>query len=231
VTRRPHSDTIDCTPEEYHAAKHPVFGNANPQIMNFPFWRAMVACGQSAYQARVHFEQGRLDDGAVWCFQRFGMSFTVLPDGRVIEIAGEHEDHYDPDFCIYNGVVVHHGDGTFDIYGYPRDVFPPTDFHTATLVGDFIYIIGSLGYHGERRYGTTPVYRLDVTNLAIESVATIGESPGWISRHKARLVGSGIQVVGGKVCTLVDGQERYQDNPDAFVLDLPSRTWSRKNCR
>jgi ankyrin repeat protein len=119
VTRRPRTDSITCTPEDYRAAKHRVFGNANPQLMNFPFWRAMVACGQTAYHARAHFDQGRLDDGAVWCFDRFGKSFTELADGRVVEIAGEHEDHYDPDFCIYNDVIVHHGDGNFEIYGYP----------------------------------------------------------------------------------------------------------------
>ena len=35
-----------------------------------------------------------------------GRSTVWLPDGRVVLIAGEHEDSYDPDFCIYNDVVV-----------------------------------------------------------------------------------------------------------------------------
>jgi ankyrin repeat protein len=227
ITRRPRTELITCTPEEYHAAKHRIFGNANPQVMNFPFWRAMVTSGQSAYHARAHFDQGRLDDEAVWCFDRFGKSFTVLPDGRVIEIAGEHEDHYDPDFCIYNDVIVHHGDGGFDIYGYPRDVFPPTDFHTATLVGDFIYIVGNLGYLGERRPGATQVYRLNVDTLAIEPVETRGESPGWIGNHRAKLVGNGIEVTGGKVCGLADREETYEDNHGKYVLDLGSMTWSK----
>jgi len=25
-----------------------------------------------------------------------------LPDGRLVSVGGEHEDYYDPDFCIYN---------------------------------------------------------------------------------------------------------------------------------
>jgi hypothetical protein len=220
-------ETPSCTLDEYQAAKHRVFGRSNPERMNFPFWKAMVASGRTAYQARKHFDQERLDDAAVWCFGRFGTSLTELPDGRWIEIAGEHEDSYDPDFCIYNDVIVHHGDGTFDIYGYPEAVFPPTDFHTATLVGHFIYIIGSLGYWGKRGYGTTPVYRLDIHSLAIEAVATAGEPPGWISRHTAKLVGGGIEVAGGKVCALVGGRECYEDNPDTFVLDLQTWTWSR----
>jgi hypothetical protein len=227
LTHRPRTDSINCTPEEYHAAKHRVFGTSNPQLMNFPFWRAMVTCGQSAYQARAHFDQTSVNDEAVWCFERFGKSFTVLPEGRVIEIAGEHEDYYDQDFCIYNDVIVHHGDGTFDIYGYPKDIFPPTDFHTTTLVGNFIYIVGNLGYLGERRHGATQVFRLDIETLAIVPVETAGDSPGWISRHKAKLVGNSIELSGGKVCTLVGGSEGYEDNDRRYALNLDSMTWSK----
>jgi len=34
------------------------------------------------------------------------------------------------------------------IYGYPKGVFPPTDFHTVTLVGHKIIVIGCLGNVG-----------------------------------------------------------------------------------
>jgi hypothetical protein len=59
---------------------------------------------------------------------------------------GEHEDHYDPDFFIHNDVVVRTPDGEVAIYGYPTEVFLPTDFHTATLLPASIVLIGSLGY-------------------------------------------------------------------------------------
>ena len=98
----------------------------------------------------------------IWCYRRFGKSINRLPDGRFIEIAGEHEDFYDLNFCIYNDVIVHNGKGQCEIYTYPSDVFPPTDFHSATLVGDFIYIIGNLGYKPKRRPGFTPVYSLNI---------------------------------------------------------------------
>ena len=98
-----------------------------------------------------------------WCARRFGQSLTLLPDGRAIQIGGEHEDFYDSDFCIYNDEFVHHPDDRIDIFCYPEEVFPPTDFHTATLIGDSIYIIGGLGYQGQRQFGETPVYRLDTT--------------------------------------------------------------------
>jgi ankyrin repeat protein len=227
LTGVPNDGSIDCSPADYHAAKHRTFGMTNPEGMNFPFWRAMVRGGSCAYFARKKFEQGEFDGEAVWCFQRFGKSLTELPDGRVVEVAGEHEDFYDPDFCIYNDVIVHHGDGTFNIFGYPQDVFPPTDFHTATLVGCSIYVIGNLGYKGTRQFGTTPVLRLDTDTWAIESLETTGDAPGWISRHKAKLVGDRIEVVGGKVSRFTDGEERYEDNTDRYALNLVTKNWSR----
>ena len=70
----------------------------------------------------------------VWSFDRFGQSMNILPDGRVF-IAGEHEDDYDWDFRIYNDVVVAAPNGDIEhIFGYPPEIFPPTDFHAAVFV-------------------------------------------------------------------------------------------------
>lgn len=100
----------------YRAAKHRRFGTSNPELAKEPFWQAMTRWGEAAYHARKTFDDtGVAGDPAVWCYVRFGMSITALPDGRFIEIAGEHEDAYDPDFCIYNDVFVHKGGGDFDI--------------------------------------------------------------------------------------------------------------------
>ena len=155
-------------------------------------------------------------------------SINELPDGRIIEIAGEHEDSYDPEFCIYNDVTVHHADGSFDIYGYPKEIFPPTDCHTATLVGRYIYLIGSIGYRGERRYGDTPVYRLDIESFEIEELKTSGEKPGWIHGHKATLSGeSDIRIVGGRVCVLGEGKEQTSDNRCEYSLNLGSLQWRK----
>ena len=218
--------SISCSLEEYQAAKHRIFGQSNPQKMNFPFWKAMVTGGARAYQARVHFKQERLGGAAVWCYERFGKSINELPDGRIIEIGGEHEDYYDEDFCIYNDVIVHHGDGSFDIYGYPEDLFPPTDFHTATLVDQSIYIIGRLGYKGQRHFGTTPVYRLDVKTLAIDRLETSGNLPGWIYRHHARLVANQIEVKGGQISSVRGQEELDEDKRYTYVLDLATLVWS-----
>jgi hypothetical protein len=202
------------------------FGNANPQRMGVPFWEAMIRSGVSAYHAAKRF--GRAVGEPVWCADRFGQSLTLLPDGRAVRIGGEHEDYYDPDFCIYNDVFVHNGEAAVTIYGYPESVFPPTDFHTATLIGDDIYVIGSLGYHGTRRFGQTPVYRLSLLTFRIKPVEARGEPPGWIYRHRACVIGPRqIRIWGGIVVTSDGGVESHMPNPDVFVLDLDRMEWSR----
>lgn len=166
--------------------------------------------------------------GAVWSSDRFGRSCTRLPDGRVIWIAGEHEDSYDPDFYIYNDVIVIHPDLSIDIYGYPRAIFPPTDFHTATLVGDQIYIIGCLGYHGTRQPGITPVYRLDCQTYQIEPVATQGDNPGWIYKHQAEYSAEkhAIKITQGEIFLNWEGKQQFKQNRKTYWLDLATGEWS-----
>mmetsp|Transcript_31216 Transcript_31216/g.28392 ORF Transcript_31216/g.28392 Transcript_31216/m.28392 type:complete len:84 (+) Transcript_31216:264-515(+) len=83
------------------------------------------------------------------------MTELELEDGKKLYISGEHEDSYDPDFLIYNDVIIQDKEGNITIYGYPKDVFPPTDFHTATRIGDDVYIIGNMGYMQERKFNET----------------------------------------------------------------------------
>jgi ankyrin repeat protein len=217
--------------EQFHRARTRRFGAANPEPMREPFWEAMVRAGISGYRAAV-----ALDPGAphavspVWCAHRFGQSITSLADGRVVQIGGEHEDHYDPDFCIYNDVFVHGPDGSLAIYGYPEAVFPPTDFHTATLLGGSIYVIGCLGYQGARRPGHTPVYRLDLATFRMERVDVRGEAPGWIHGHRAQAARiSSIRVSGGTVGTGPADREPHVENTRTFLLDLVRREWRRED--
>jgi ankyrin repeat protein len=223
----PGENELDVSRDDYEAARHRQFGRTNPEKMNSPFWCAMVRAGTNAYRARAIFDDMNFRGEAVWCYQRYGKSINVLTDGRIIEIAGEHEDSYDPDFCIYNDVFVHHGHGRFDIYGYPKEIFPPTDFHTATQVGTFLYIIGSLGYRGQRRFGETPVYRLDLKTLKIERVETHGDNPGWIHRHKAAARGDEIWIRDGKICVFENEKEEVRENAAEYVLNVRSREWRK----
>jgi hypothetical protein len=242
--------------EMYHAQKNQRFGTTNPEVMNLSFWQFMIRTGWNAYRARKQYdsvyrqhqtlmERKAADEevseeeetscynyGApIWSFERFGTSHTRLPNGRTLLIAGEHEDYYDVDFCIYNDVIVIDREMRITIYGYPKEVFPPTDFHTATLAGESkVYIIGSVGYMGEREVGVTPVYSLDTQTMQIEAVATNGKSPGWISNHKAEYdtATNAIKISGGEIFTGKRGEKSFKENPYNYWLDLTTLTWSRK---
>lgn len=206
----------------------PRHGTRNPDRMDLAFWVEMVRSGESAWTARERHDPKETlgspyELAPVWCFHRFGSTRTRLPDGSVVCVAGEHEDSYDPDFCIYNDVVVFRPDGAIEICGYPADLFPPTDFHTATLVGEVIWLIGSLGYwHVEADRGRTQVFKLDTRTFRIERVTTRGDDAGWLSSHRAALTGGQrIRVWGGK---RREGEELVP-NTGAFELDLATRRW------
>jgi hypothetical protein len=172
------------TREIFDLQRRPRFGSANPERMQLAFWEWMIRGDEPApsqdagsladlgsvvrkgaiksgywpYRARELFQvPSGWEGGPIWTFDRMGRSATELPDGRVVCIGGEHEDYYDPDFCIYNDVVVFGANDSIEIYGYPKEIFPPTDFHTATVDANRIVIVGCLGYKKARRPSHTPV--------------------------------------------------------------------------
>jgi hypothetical protein len=209
--------------------RSPRFGASNPELMTNPVWDWLVRSRLNAYQANQRFNgPSAIDAGPGWCFDRFGQSKTQLVDGRVVFISGEHEDYYDADFFIYNDVVVCHPTGRVEIYGYPREVFPATDFHSATLVGTQIVIIGNLGYPEARKADVTQVLTLDLATFGITRVQTCGASPGWIHRHTAILSEDKtfILLQGGE---LDRGEEDRSlvENIDDWRLHLGDWSWER----
>lgn len=218
----PDISLLTAAPEHYARAKHPRQGKANPEEVSEEFWLAMIRSGVSAYQAKTHYED---KSSPIWCAQRFGQSLTSLPDGRIVLIGGEHEDSYMSDFHIYNDVFVFEPGGKARVFLYPEGVFPPTDGHSATLVGDSIYIIGNVGYQGARAAGETPVYRLNTKTMSIAEVTTSGAGPGWLGRHRARLLGSRIELAGGDIFVGGSGESSFKKNDEVFLLDLTDMSW------
>ena len=212
------------TRDEFLRWRSPVRGNQNPQRMDNPLWKWCVQNRGSAYAVNQHFDgPDSSASGPCWCFDRMGQAHVELPDGRVVYVAGEHEDHYDPDFYIYNDVVIVEGDD-IQILGYPETDFPPTDFHSATLAGSDIILIGNLAYPGDRVPNKTQVLSLGVDTWQITPVETLGAMPGWIHGHTSELTdhGNAIVVTGGKVCG-----ERLLENFDDYHLCLKTLTWTK----
>ena len=213
------------TPDEFKKWRNPRRGKHNPERMDNRFWAWCVRSKKSAYSANQSLAgPDSLSAGPCWSFDRFGQSSTQLPDGRVVHIAGEHEDYYDPDFYIYNDVVVEHNNGELEFYGYPIERFPPTDFHSATLLGSQILLIGNLGYEADRRPRETQVLQLDLTNWEVSKVTTQGDNPGWIHKQRVRISRdhSRLLLTGG----LVEGKTLLE-NLDDWELSLDTWQWRK----
>jgi hypothetical protein len=247
---------MNVTRELFDQQRQPRFGKGNPERMHVAFWEWMIR-GDAAlpadrvgklaeiglimrdgklksaygpYRARDFFRiPMNREDGPIWTFDRMGATKNQLPDGRAVFIGGEHEDFYDPDFCIYNDVIVFGFDQEIAIYGYPKETFPPTDFHTATLVGNRIVIVGGLGYKNERVFGHTPTYDLNLSTFQISKLETKGEMPGWIFEHQADLdaTADAITIWSGQTIQELNGRQSYLKNLDEFSLDLSSGVWRR----
>ena len=213
--------------DEFLLWRNPREVASNPTVLTNPLWQWLVRTRFTGFEVNDRFAgPSSFDAGPVWCFARFGRSKTKLSDGRVVYIAGEHEDYYDPDFHIYNDVVVVSPDGNIEILGYPKSSFPPTDFHSATLVDGAIVIIGCLGYADERVMARTPVYRLCLQTFKISELPSTGASPGWIFEHSAALAedGSTILISGGKVS--VGDPEEIQTLNGRWSYELATGVWS-----
>jgi hypothetical protein len=220
------------TPDLFRAWRSPRFGRANPERLNNPVWEWLIRTRLSAYWANEKFSPSLYGTGPCWCFRRFGQSKTRLPDGRVVLIGGEHEDFYDPDFYIYNDVVVRRPDESIEIYGYPKGIFAPTDSHSATLVDERIIIVGNLGYPVERKPGSTPVYSLDLKSFGISAVDCIGEAPGWLHKHNALYApDENAIVITGGLLVRDDDRPSFVENIDDWKLHLADQRWERMTRR
>jgi hypothetical protein len=206
-----------------HGCK-PQRGNANPEVISNDVWSWLVetelwphsACQAIGIKKKL---------SPIWCFSRYGQSETLLPDGSSLFVGGEHEDFYDEDFYIYNDIIVKSLEGHISIYGYPSDVFEPTDFHSATIVDDKIYIIGCLGYAGERDEKTTPVYIVSLTDFAIHQLELSGVSPTRLHKHNAALSEerNAIILTDGMVIDTTTGE--LQKNTTCWRICLNSNAW------
>ena len=132
---------------------------------------------------------------------RHGMSYTDV-SGVSYFIGGEHEDYYDPAFCIYNDVIKVENN-KITVYGYPKEDFPPTDFHSAEYHDNKIFIFGSIGYP-EHRKKHIQVLVLDLETMKIEN---LNNNSGPLWKHFK-----------GDVEILKDGL-------DGFVFDKDSLTF------
>lgn len=214
------------TSELFKEWRTPKFGIKNPQKIESMVWKWLFHSKLSGYESTKEMSgPSPFDVGPTLSYDRFGQTSTKLPDGRTIFVGGEHEDHYDPDFCIYNDVVVEYPNGEVEFYCYPESEFQPTDFHSATLVGDNIVIIGSLGYSKKRIINKTQVYLLNTVDFQIVKMECGGDSPGWIHSHNAILNTDKKSITVKNGLVDVGSEFPLRENIDDWKLDIDTWTW------
>ena len=221
---------IHCSRDEYLESGARVFGKTNGEVIKNPFYTDMVHSAASATTARFHFEswlEDCLPEGTpIWSNDRVGISLTRLANGNWVQIGGQYDDAPEYDYCVYNDVIEYDGRGEFTIYGYPKDVFPPTDHHSATLINDHLYVIGGLGDFIDDDLQQTNVYRWNIQSKQFEQVVTQGQSPQQLFKHTASYDPhrQAIIISGGKRHT--DVSKPAECNEELFVLDLRNNTSS-----
>ncbi len=202
-------------------------GDNNPTKIRSKVWEWLVHSKRPACSVADAFDlPTTYDEAPGWCFDRLGQSVTLLPDHSLVYIAGEHEDWYDHNFFIYNDVVVVKPDQSVVFYCYPKNIFSPTDFHTATLVDDKIVIIGNLGYLADHDKNTQ-IYVLDLRSYVIEKITAVGISPGWIHKHEAILNVDGRSIIIRKGLLDVGGKKSLRENCDDWKLWLDEWRWEK----
>jgi hypothetical protein len=213
---------------EFKEWRSPRFGKSNPERIKSNIWKWLVHSGLSGYSSTQKMNgPSPIDEGPTWSFDRSGKTTTKLPDGRTVFIGGEHEDYYDSDFYIYNDVIIEMPDGDIDFYCYPKNEFPPTDSHSATLIDDKIIIIGNLGYPQERKREFTQIYVLDLNTYKISKIESSGDFPGWIHKHEAMLTSDKDFIIIKK--GLIDFGDNYplRENIDEWKLNIKNWHWER----
>ena len=239
ISKKSREPGPEVTPKLFRKWQNAVRGTSAADDMTNPVWlwlfrgRVDPHHASEKFKSRLGsvFSRASYPSEPRWAGCRMGQSCTELSDGRVFWIAGEHEDYYDPDFFIYNDVIIEHPDGDVQIIGYSESSFRPTDFHSATAINNdqAILLIGNVGYADERDVGHTQIYSLDTKSLVLEEIASSGNLPGWISHHDARLAddSNSIIVRGGEVMT----KDGLLENIDDWSLSLSNFVWTRLTMR
>lgn len=233
-TTEPMSEKIqppaDVTKDLFLTWRNARRGTRAAENLSNPYWSWLIRSGESTWLINEKFGgPSSFDAGPAWSSDRHGQSTTTLADGRVVLIAGEHEDHYDPDFFIYNDITIRHPDDRIEILGFPENVFPPTDFHSSSLVDGKIIVIGNLGYPEQRKADETQILVIDPATWEIRQQPSTGESPGWIHGHQAIIEGESIIVRRGNVW--IHENEPLIENFDDWRLHLADWRWERLTYR
>lgn len=127
-----------------------------------------------------------------------GKSLTNLPDGSTVIIGGVLRGTVKNTVCVLSPQKQRH-------FIYPPHILPPISHHTATVLGNDLWLIGNR-HAGE--YGRTPVYRMNLRSYQVVPVASRNHI-GVVYGHKSH-------VQNGKI--VITGRQIVKETPDGMAV-------------
>lgn len=218
---------IRITLEELIHFGEPREGISNPEIIQNNFYTEMIITNASPSKVNWQFENDKYVPDKkkkyprLWTNNRLGQTITELKDGRTIFIGGEYEDFYDPFFYIFNDIIIYEPNGEKKVLLYPYKDFPPTDFHTATLIGNQIYIIGRMGFDIPED-GSTPVYILNTDTYKLRELKIRNKIDGCVNSHQSELTSNGIIIHSGKILAKNKNMTVFTEK---YLLNIKESRW------
>lgn len=170
----------------YLKLKHQPKANRNPQNLTSMIKEAIVKEPRPIGDFEMICNWYVLNDRELWTLSRESQSITILPNKSAVLIAGYRES-IEMGWIYYNDVAILTTDGDFTLYGYPEVDFPLIHGHSATRIGNSIYIVGT----PQARDTSCEVYRLSLDDFHIEHCKTTGSNPGPVYGHRAKLTKEG----------------------------------------
>lgn len=187
------------------------FNQQNIQINQLPWTPEHLRLHNYVY---IHNKIGKT------IFRMYIGGNTAAPDWAWYET----KDFYFPDFDIYNDVTIHYFDGTYELWNYPEEQFPPVYAHSTVYdeQTNKVYITGGLGFGDRQRKGITEIYQLDLESKDIQQVETFGETPPCLHSHDTKMWNhDSIEMKGGNI--LKNGIAIK--NLYVWSFNLKTKTW------
>lgn len=153
-------------PIEYRRCSRVVPCSANPEFRTSSYYSWVIANYNLPVEIRTLY--GDAESGPVWTFNRMGMSLDVLQNGTRVYIGGHYGDMYEPDYHIYNDVVVITSGGDTVVCNYSTTVLAPICFHNTTVDETRGCIDIQRRYNGENIVPL--VYRLSLIDYSIKKM-------------------------------------------------------------
>ena len=147
---------------------------------------------------------------------RWRHTANLLPDGKQVFVFGGRDETARFDDCY----LLDTSNYRWTVPAVTGEVPMPRSDHSATLVGETLYIFGGYGGHGYSRVMFNDLFALNTTTFEFSKVQHQGTIPDPRSNHVTVSVRNMLYVLGGRSFTATFN--------DMFILNLETMQWTEE---